>query len=609
MRIPPHKIEEIRQAVDIVDVVSGSLTLRRRGKNFFGLCPFHQEKTPSFSVNPQMQIFRCFGCGAGGNVFHFVMRMEGLSFPDAVRWLAERAGIPLELEEEDREETRLRENLFRANQLAADFYREQLFAPAGKRALSYLRGRGFSDETIEAFGLGYAPDSWDAVLILGQKQGLTPELLEQAGLVIRREGGGYYDRFRDRVVFPLYNLSGRVIGFGARRLQEDDESPKYINSPETPIYKKGTNLYGLYQAREAVREQDLAVVVEGYTDLISLYQNGLRNVVATLGTALTPEQARLIRRYTRNVVLFYDSDSPGFKAALRGAEIMVSEDIDVKIAAVPTGEDPDSYVRKRGAEAVRSHLDESASLFEFRLRRELESVQPSDPSGRAAVASSVLESVSYVKNRLKRSVWVSWLADQLDLDERALTAELNRLLSLRRRPQGVPATAPSARSRPKSRRSEAERMLVGVLLHSESLGERVVEGLRLVELTDPAVREILRAYEVLGQPGEVEITRLLSLLEAPEAAELVTSLAGEPPDRFDSDELAFDCFRTICTERIEELIADLQDRVRREPASGAEATRQILELLRLKDRLQRGEENPFEHLHHLFVAISATDAE
>jgi DNA primase len=593
MRIPGHKIDEIRQAVDIVDIVSGYVSLRQRGKNYFGLCPFHQEKTPSFSVNPQMQIFRCFGCGAGGNVFHFLMRIEGVSFPEAVKMAAERAGIPLELEEGEGERARLQELLYEANKLAADFYREQLFGPEGKTALEYLRFRGLTEETLETFGLGYAPEGWERFAVWAGKKGISPEVLEQAGLIVRREGGGFYDRFRHRVMFPLFNLSGKVVGFGGRRLTEDESSPKYINSPETPIYKKGETLYGLYQAREAIRASDTAIIVEGYMDLISLHQSGIRNVVATLGTALTPEQARLIRRYTRNAILFYDSDSPGFKAALRGAEVMLSEEMEVKIASVVPGEDPDSYVRTRGAGAVLRELGRAESLISFRLRRESEGIDLRDPDARARVASRVLESVSYIQNPLRRHAHVSWLAEQLRLEERFLTGELSRLLKLRAHP-GVlrpgPSTAPAPHA--KSRRNEAERTLVRILLRSTSLREYVREGLLQIKLQDALARQVWEAFCMAAETGDASIPLVLSELEDPEAAAFVASASEEPEEFFQSPQLAFDCFKAICVEEIDRLARSLQERMRTNRGEAAELTRQFNELLQLRRRVENGELDP-----------------
>ncbi len=596
-RISPEKIEEVRLATDIVDVVSGYLSLRKRGKNYFGLCPFHAEKTPSFSVNPEMQIFRCFGCGAGGNVFHFIMRIEGLSFPDAVRLLAERAGIALEEEEVSDEETREREALYFANKLAADFYRQQLYRPQGREALSYLRGRGFSEQTIERFLLGFAPNSWDALLQHARTKKLPPETLERAGLVIRRESGGFYDRFRNRVVFPLLNLSGRVVGFGARRMAEDEESPKYINSPETAVYQKGYTLYGLFQSREAIRRQDFAIVVEGYTDLISLHQAGIENVVATLGTALTAHQAKLLRRYTEHVVLFYDSDSPGFAAAMRGAQVMLEQSLDVRIASVPEGHDPDSFVREEGAEAVLKHLEGAVDLFDFELRRLSAGADLSRPEVRVEIARKVLEAASHVGDRLKRAAWVSRLAETLRVDEGELMAELRQMLKRQQRRGDRKEQVNSTPTRPRSSRIlEAEKNLVGILLRGREIVDYVLEGLEDYQFRDPRLAQIFDLYrEQLSTEGRVDVAWLVGHLEDAWAAEFVASVLDAPEDMYESKQLAEDSFRTLRLEELDRVLAALQDQLRSENqnAEGTAAlTRRLLDLLSLRRKLETGELDP-----------------
>ncbi len=323
MRIPEETIEAIRAAIDIVEVVGEYVPLRRRGANWFGLCPFHEEKTPSFSVNPHLGIFKCFGCGRGGDVFAFIQQIEHVSFVEAVRMLAERAGIPLPDGEEEADDPR--PALYHALRFAARFYFEQLTqSEAGQVARAYLKQRGIHPEAVRRFGLGYAPNAWDALLKAATEAGIRSEVLEQAGLVLpRKERGGYYDRFRHRLMFPIFSHTGRVVGFGGRLLEPDPEQPKYINTPETPVYHKGRILYGLYQARQALRTQEEAILVEGYTDVIALHQAGIEHVVATSGTALTPDQARLLARYVRRVVLLFDADAAGQQAALRSIELFL----------------------------------------------------------------------------------------------------------------------------------------------------------------------------------------------------------------------------------------------------------------------------------------------
>ena len=423
--IPEHLIEEVRMASDIVDVVSDYVTLKKRGRNFFGLCPFHVEKTPSFSVNPEKQIFHCFGCGTGGNVFVFIMKEEGVGFPEAVRILARRAGIEIpEQDFGDEQAQQEREALYYANELAMKFYHEQLFSPAGRPALDYLKARGFDEEGIRYFMLGYAPDSWDAFLKHATDNLVKPETLEQAGLLNRRNSGEYYDRFRHRLMFPIFNLSGKVIAFGGRRLTDDESVPKYLNSPETPIYHKSNVLYGLFQARDAIREQDRAIFVEGYTDVMRLYLSGIRNAVATSGTALTELQARLVRRYTKNVIMLYDSDLAGTAATLRGADVLVAQGLEVRIAELEPGEDPDSFVQKYGAEALQRKLDQAMPLLDFKAVRIPEAQSRMDRTERI---QSLVATLARIQDGIRRQEMVHHYAEKMNLDEEVLWEEVRRV--------------------------------------------------------------------------------------------------------------------------------------------------------------------------------------
>ena len=330
MRIPDETLAAIRASLDIVEVVGAYVPLKQRGSNYFGLCPFHQEKTPSFSVNPKLGIFKCFGCGAGGDVFAFIQQIEGVSFVEAVRLLAERAGIPLPQSEEAGEDER--EPLFQALRFAARFYFTQLtHETSGKLARAYLKSRGVRPATAQRFGLGYAPKAWDALATAAVASGFRLGVFEQAGLVLpRRERGGFYDRFRHRLMFPIFSHVGKVVGFAGRLLEPDPEQPKYINSPETPVYQKGRVLYGLYQARHAIRKLEEAILVEGYTDVIALHQAGIEHTVATSGTALTLEQVRLLARYAKRILLLYDADPAGEQAALRSIDLCLAQGLPVK---------------------------------------------------------------------------------------------------------------------------------------------------------------------------------------------------------------------------------------------------------------------------------------
>ncbi len=427
MRFSEDKIEEIRAAADIVDVVSGFVRLRKAGRNFLGLCPFHKEKTPSFNVNPEIGIFKCFGCGKGGNAITFLMDVEHISFVEALEELAERYGIeiPREHVRTTAESTSL-DALYEANRVAARFFFSMLRDARGTVGKEYFRRRKWTAETQHGFGLGFAPDAWDALIAYAHEQGVTDEVLELTGLVVRRDNGRVYDRFRNRVVFPIFSVTKKVIGFGARTLVAD-EQPKYLNSPETPIYNKSSVLYGLSHAHRAIREAEAAILVEGYADVISLHQAGITNVVSTSGTALTPEQIRLLARYTNRLFFLYDADAAGASAMMRGIEPMLAQNLDVRLVTLPQGDDPDSYVLREGADAVRARLGEARSFLDFvvedyRARGLLET-----PEGKTEAVRHVVGLLLRMPDRIKRDLYVHHLAERFRVYESVLYRELDVL--------------------------------------------------------------------------------------------------------------------------------------------------------------------------------------
>ena len=425
--IPPEKIDDVRAASDIVDVISGYMTLQSKGRNYFGLCPFHQEKTPSFSVNPEMQIFHCFGCGVGGNVFTFIMKMEGITFPDAVKMLAQTAGILLPEDSEDFSEYRDKEALFYANKMANDFFYKTLLENSeAVEAQKYLENRGISKDYIKEFNIGWAPNSWDGLIKLANKQSVPLSILSKAGLVIEKEQGGFYDRFRGRITFAIQNLTGQIVGFGARRITEDD-SPKYINTPETDIYQKRFILYGLHQGRDEIRRNDRVIIVEGYTDVTSLHKYGIPNTVATSGTALTEHQAKILRRYTPNAIILYDSDSAGAKAAIRGADILLENGMEVKICTLPKGMDPDEFARTEGTEAVKETLEKSTPLIDFKLNNLREQGLLGTASQQADAMRDILTSVVKINDHIQRSFLIRDLAEKFHVEESVLWTEIKSL--------------------------------------------------------------------------------------------------------------------------------------------------------------------------------------
>jgi len=366
MRIPGDKIEDIRNAVNIVDVIGNVVRLKKSGKNYKGLCPFHTEKTPSFMVNPDKQMYKCFGCGEGGNVFTFLMKDQNITFYEAVKQIAEKAGIALPRIKSDPEEHKELEKFYAINEFAADWYAKTLWnTKAGKNALEYLRERGFRDETLRAFKIGYARDDWEDLARAAARASFDRQTLLDAGLALQKtQGSSPYDRFRNRIMFPIANTYGRTAGFGARKF-DDAEGPKYINSPETPVFHKGKLLYGLFQNKDTIRKSDMAILVEGYTDVMTLFEHGVGLGVATLGTALTPNQAQLVNRHTKNVVLLYDADASGVKAALRGAEVLFGAYLDVQVINLGGGADPDSFLREHTVEEFYETIGKRMSIVEF----------------------------------------------------------------------------------------------------------------------------------------------------------------------------------------------------------------------------------------------------
>jgi DNA primase len=424
--------EQILDSARIEEVVGDFVVLRKRGANLLGLCPFHNERTPSFTVSPAKGFFKCFGCGKAGDSATFVMEHEHLTFPEALRWLATKYNITIEEEApsaEQAEQDSLRENLFTVTGFAQDFFEDALWNSDEGRSvgLSYFRERGFSDETIRKFKLGYAFEKWDALTAAAAERGYQPELLEKTGLTIAQENRRY-DRFRARVVFPIHNLTGRPVGFGARILKSDPKSPKYLNSPETEIYIKSKNLYGIAHAKKAIIATDACYLVEGYTDVVSLHQAGVENVVASSGTALTVEQIRLIGRYTRNITVLYDGDPAGIKASLRGIDLILEEGMNVRVVLFPDGDDPDSFSKRVDQAELKRFLDaEAVDFISFKTRLLLGDAA-GDPIKRAALIRDIVSTIAKVPDAITRASYIHHTAVLMEMAENVLLGELNKLL-------------------------------------------------------------------------------------------------------------------------------------------------------------------------------------
>ena len=434
MAIPRETVEQILQAARIEEVVGEFVTLKKRGSNLWGNCPFHNEKTPSFSVNPARNIFKCFGCGKAGDSAKFLMEHEHYTYPEALRYLAKKYNIKIEEKQQTAEELMLqsvREKMFNINEFADKYFVDTLWnTEEGKTiGLEYFRERGYLNPIIEKFHLGYNPDSthWDAFTEHARKNGYSEELLEQIGLSIKGSKG-LYDRYHGRVMFPIHNLTGRVIGFGGRILVNDKKSPKYQNSPESEIYDKKQTLYGIYFAKNAIAKNDECILVEGYFDVLRMHQIGIENVVASSGTSLTMEQIRLVKRYTKNITMLYDGDAAGQHAALRGTDMILSEGMNVRVVLLPPEHDPDTFGKEFSVEYVSNYLKDNAKDFvRFKTELLLKDAE-NDPIKRGQVIRDIVETISVIPDSIFRITYVKECSRILDMPEQTLTNELNKLL-------------------------------------------------------------------------------------------------------------------------------------------------------------------------------------
>jgi DNA primase len=528
--ISRETIDEVKNRMDIVDIISDFVSLKRSGQNYKALSPFTNEKTASFYVVPQKGIFKDFSSGKGGDGITFVMEHEGMSYLESIRYLARKYGVDLKEEISTPEvlaSQNSRDSLYILMNYAKDYYKKFLFDhEEGKSiGLSYFRERGFNDRTIEKFELGYSLNSWDHLTKKALTDGYTEEMLEKAGLTIRKEEEGKrYDRFRGRVIFPVHNLSGKVIAFGARILTKEKDQPKYINSPETEIYHKSNVLYGMFQAKNAIRREDFCYLVEGYTDVISLFQSEIDNVVASSGTALTEEQIKLIRRFTENVTVLYDGDAAGIKAALRGIDLVLKGGLNVRIVLLPDGEDPDSFSRKMGTAELKQYLkDHTKDFISFKI--DLYAADSGhDPIKKAEAIREIVTSIAFIPDPIKRSVYIQETGQLLKISEGVLLTELNKILINERKkkdqekPRGsyaidqepIPDILPAGRIDSAAVVQLQEREAIRLLLNyaennytDQRLVDFMLSELEDVEFTNPVYRAIYDGFREGSQRGEI----------------------------------------------------------------------------------------------------------
>ncbi|RMD50204.1 MAG: DNA primase [Ignavibacteria bacterium] len=431
MRISQDKIQEIKNAVSIVDVISGYVQLKKTGNNYKGLCPFHQEKTPSFVVSEEKQIFHCFGCHEGGTVFQFLMGIKKISFPEAVKEVAEYAGITIQYEEGyDPSVKDEMEILYEINVLAAKFFAEKLYQSIeGQSARDYLEERKIKLQTQRNFGLGYAPDSWSALKNYLEEQKVDLDKAGELGLLDKKEQGTYYDKFRDRIIYPIFSTNGRVIAFGGRILNPNAKGAKYLNSPESKLYSKRKVLYGLYQSKEEIRKLDKAILVEGYMDVIALFQAGVKNVVASSGTALTDDQVKLLSRFTKNIVVLFDADTAGQNAALRSIEILLKNNFEIQVLTLPEGEDPDSFIQKFGKDEFEERMKRADNFLEYQMKEFGRRGLLDDPASQTESVRALVRNIAFIEDELKRELHIRNIAKKFNLREKLLESELDKFLS------------------------------------------------------------------------------------------------------------------------------------------------------------------------------------
>src|SRR5579885_130565 len=571
--------EQLKSSIDIVKVIGEYVRLRRTGATgrYTGLCPFHQEKTPSFHVHQVRQFYKCFGCDAKGDLINFVMQIEGLTFWEALKLLAERNGIPLPKRSDYSDaESKLRSALLEIHSIAAEAFQANLRGPQGAEARAYLARRGVAADMVEAFGLGYADLSGQSLVRRLSEKGFAPESLEASGLVRRRqEGGGFYDAFRGRLMFPIHNESGKTIAFGGRALRDDDQ-PEYLNSPETPIYRKTSILYNLHRAKEQMRRLNRAVLVEGYMDVIGAYAAGVREVVASCGTALTPAQVRAMRRHADGVVVNFDPDAAGSSAAERAIPLLLEEGVDVRVLALEGGHDPDEYVKEYGASAYRAKLDAAAGYFHWLADRARTKFDMRSPHGRVEAFRSLLPAMQKIPDRLERAAVADDLASYLGLERSLVLDQLKRAAADRRSERAAPAAAPVANT---------EHFLLKALLGSDRARREIVPQLSAGMIEGFGAREI---FEALRNTLDLDGPAAFAALEArlSDAAQKLLHRVistDEVEDEESSLSNAHRCLAILEKNLVKKQLDELRSRLEAAERDGRQS--EALELMAQRERL------------------------
>lgn len=566
-------VAQILERCDIVEVISGYIPLKRAGRNFKALCPFHHEKSSSFVVSPDKQIYHCFGCGAGGNAIGFVMQQERLEFPEAVRFLAEKLGVEIpESSPAVNQAMALKQDILDLNDLAVEYFHNNLLTrndPNVKSARDYLKDRGLRLEDVKQFKLGFALDDWDGLYNFLRGKSIDLKLIERSGLVVPRESKeGYYDRFRDRIIFPIFDVKSRCVGFGARTMK-DDKGAKYINSPDTPVYTKGQHLFGLQLTRHAITKKDFVIVVEGYMDMILPFQYGVDNIVASLGTALTTQQIRLLRRYSNHVVMLYDADPAGQAAMVRSLDLLIEEDIHVRVAALAAGEDPDSFIRKFGLDEFDKRIKSAQSLFDFKLQWLCTKFDPKNIEQRAEICKQMMATIYKMNDEIVRFGYLKQLGERLGLPQDVLLRE-GKKVDASLRVQDKPAPKPMAPLVETKPLGAVERQFLTLLFNDAGLINPARTRVTPSEFEDRRTRIILeKLFEFEGDKESFSVSSFLNSFDDPDVQKVILNISAQDDLHLkDAQKIFEDCISRIKKDRLKEKRRNVSELIRQAEIAG-----------------------------------------
>lgn len=566
--IPEELISQIKERINIIDVVSDFLPLKKVGVNYKGLCPFHSEKTPSFTVNEEKQIFHCFGCGAGGNAITFLMKAGGMTFPDAVTELAKKAGVSIPKDDWNISSAKndKRSALFEVNEAAASFYHRAL-KDSGK-GRGYLEKRGLTEDIVNDYKLGYGGDGWDSLYVFLSKKKASLAMAEELGLIIPKKSGGYYDRFRGRIIFPIFDIHGQVIGFGGRSI--DGSEPKYLNSSESALFKKSDSLYGLTVAKKWIKEADEALIVEGYMDLLSLHQAGIKNSVATLGTALTAGHLRLIKRLTGNIVTIFDADQAGVKATLRALDLFLTEGVRARVLSMPEGHDPDTFVRETGADRFRKEIKSARPLMEFFINEALKGKNADEIQGKLKVVDEVLPYIERLPTRIEQGHYLKIVSERIGVNEELLFKEM------RKRGGSAPKKfdVKLQKGVNPAVTLTAEKKVIQMAIRYPELRERVIDSGVLGDFQDERLR--LFGESLFAAPAGAD---LVEYFEDEEDRGVYLKLVMEMLETVEPEKELDDCIKSL---RLHKLRKD-KERLRKEMEEAAKKGDEAL-LMKLRER-------------------------